>query len=449
MMKRKVCAALLLLALTAAAGCGNKESDIEPSGTSVPEENVTSQKNTSDTAATGDNANGENGFKKVRMHDNVNTFSTFLFTNVMDNSENENVLISPLSVYTALSMLENGADGDTFKELNNSLNGYFNLSDALAEFMRLEPLPKEQLNSFARYYNDTTDKDVLSIANAFWVADRDELKPSDSFMNVLHDDYKSEFFRSPMNDDTIKTINNWVSENTNGKIKDLLNENSPVNADTAAIILNAVSFEDKWLCEYEPSESYTDVFYNSDGTNGSAVYMHSEENALHDEEKAKGFVKSYKNDRFSFAVLMPNEDIDFNEYAYRLYTNDVFRDCITNCSGTAANTLLPKFEFDYDCSLSDTLHNMGIKAAFDGETADFSNMFDDASVYVEDVLHKTHIEVNEQGTQAQAATAVIMDEDATLVEDDLEEIRIDRPFFFCIYDNEIKSPIFIGAVKNM
>ncbi|MBQ5440296.1 MAG: hypothetical protein IIT49_05880, partial [Clostridia bacterium] len=142
-MKRKICAALLLIALTAAAGCGNKEANIEPSGTSVPEEKVTSQKNTSDIAATDDNANGENGFKEVRMHDNVNTFSTFLFTNVMDNSEDENVLISPLSVYTALSMLENGADGDTFKEINNALNGYFNLDDIFAKFMKLEPLPSE------------------------------------------------------------------------------------------------------------------------------------------------------------------------------------------------------------------------------------------------------------------------------------------------------------------
>ena len=445
-MKRKICAALLLLAMISAAGCGDKEPiNDDP----TPSETVVSQAVNSDTAATVDNADTENSFSKVRMYDNVNTFSTYLFSNVMDSAENENTLISPLSVYLALSMLENGADGDTFNELNNSLNGYFNLSDALAEFMRLEPLPKEELNSFARYYNDTTDKNVLAIANAFWVADRDDLKPSDTFMSILRDYYNSDFFCSPMNADTINTINNWVSDNTNGKISDLLNENSPVSPDTAAIILNAVSFEDKWLIEYDPSESFTDIFYNSDGTDGSAVYMYSEENALHDEEYAKGFVKSYKNDRFSFAVLMPNEDVDFNEYAERLYTNDVFRDCISNSEGKTVRAYLPKFEFDYDCSLSETLMSMGIKLAFNEIEADFTSMFGEDSVYVGDVLHKTHIEVNDEGTQAQAATAVEILEKGVILEEEMEEIRIDRPFFFCIYDNEIKAPIFIGAVKNL
>ncbi|MBQ1517905.1 MAG: serpin, partial [Clostridia bacterium] len=150
-----------------------------------------------------------------------------------------------------------------------------------------------------------------------------------------------------------------------------------------------------------------------------------------------------------FAVLMPNEDVDFNEYAERLYTNDVFRDCISNSEGKTVRAYLPKFEFDYDCSLSKTLMSMGIKLAFNEKEADFTSMFGEDSVYVGDVLHKTHIEVNDEGTQAQAATAVEILEKGVILEEEMEEIRIDRPFFFCIYDNEIKAPIFIGAVKNL
>ena len=91
---------------------------------------------------------------------------------------------------------------------------------------------------------------------------------------------------------------------------------------------------------------------------------------------------------------------------------------------------------------------MGIQRAFDEQSADFSNMFEGGSVHVKDVLHKTHIDVNEKGTQAQAATAVIMEKDAmAVVEQEMEKIMINRPFFFCIYDNSIDAPVFIGAVQ--
>lgn len=448
-MKRKLFAILSLLALTTAVGCSSKEPEtVISSSTTDSSEQVISQDTHDIPADTYDTAKNVKGFDKQRMSENIDVFSTYMFYKTFKNADKENVLLSPFSVYTSLSMLENGANGDTFTELNQALNGYFNLDEALMEFMRISPLPKEQLNNFAKSYNDNSDNKVFSMANAFWVSDDDSLVPNSDFLSISHDYYDSEFFRLHIDSSALKTINDWVSAKTNEKITDFLDEKSGVNPDAAAIILNAVSFEGEWLAEYDAEEMYTDVFHNADETDNIISYLVAEESVLVDDEFAKGFVKEYKDGNFSFAVLMPNENVDYNEYSYRLHSNDVFKNCIKNCDGKTALTYLPKFSFDYDCSLVEVLQSMGIQRAFDEQSADFSNMFEGGSVHVKDVLHKTHIDVNEKGTQAQAATAVIMEKDAmAVVEQEMEKIMINRPFFFCIYDNSIDAPVFIGAVQ--
>ena len=218
-MKRKIFAILSLLALTTAVGCSSKEPEtVISSSTTDSSEQVISQDTHDIPADTYDTAKNVKGFDKQRMSENIDVFSTYMFYKTFKNADKENVLLSPFSVYTSLSMLENGANGDTFTELNQALNGYFNLDEALMEFMRISPLPKEQLNNFAKSYNDNSDNKVFSMANAFWVSDDDSLVPNSDFLSISHDYYDSEFFRLHIDSSALKTINDWVSAKTNEKI---------------------------------------------------------------------------------------------------------------------------------------------------------------------------------------------------------------------------------------
>ena len=166
-------------------------------------------------------------------------------------------------------------------------------------------------------------------------------------------------------------------------------------------------------------------------------------------ENALGFKKDYKDRKYSFVALLPNENITLEEYINSLDAGELL-ESIGNVKSGVVYTAIPKFSYDYELRMKDVLKELGIPTAFDAGCADFSSMgkYEDGNIFISQVIHKTSITVGERGTRAGAVTAVIMD-GASSAPVEPKEIILDRPFLYMIIDNETDLPIFIGTLTSI
>jgi len=174
--------------------------------------------------------------------------------------------------------------------------------------------------------------------------------------------------------------------------------------------------------------------------------MHSSEYNYLESDQATGFLKPYQ-DGYSFAAILPDESISIDDYISNL-TAENLSDMLKNIQNTEVSAEMPKFKSEYDTSLVDALQNMGMQNAFT-ESADFSGISSDTGLYINDVLHKTFIQVDERGTKAGAVTAVMMQENGLAVAHEPKFVILDRPFVYMIIDDANQLPVFIGTVKEV
>lgn len=211
-------------------------------------------------------------------------------------------------------------------------------------------------------------------------------------------------------------------------------------------LINAIAFESEWDEEYDDHQIFNDNFTNYKGNRKVVEMMKSEEGKYLDDGKATGFIKPYKDKEFSFVAILPNEDVDIKEYIENM-TGDSLHDLISLYEEVDVNAYIPKFSYDYGLDMNDILINLGMEDAFDRNKADFSKMTDE-TVYINSVIHKSFIDVDEVGTKAAAATSVEMRVTSAVIEDTYE-VKLDRPFIYVIMDNEANIPVFIGAVMDI
>lgn len=348
-------------------------------------------------------------------------------------AEDKSSLISPLSVMLALAMTANGADTKTKKEMETLLGGDTKL---------------EKLNEYLYTYvkNLPSDKKYkLEIANSIWFRnDENRLTVEKDFLQKNADYYGANAYKSPFDAQTLKDINNWVEDKTDGMIDKIIDE---INPDAVMYLINAIVFDAEWQNVYKKNDIYTGTFTAYDGTKRSVEMMISEESKYIDDGKATGFIKDYKDGKYSFVALLPNEDISINDYIASLSGEGLIK-AIKNSEDAYVEAQLPKFSYDYTVSMNDALKTLGMPTAFNTGTADFSKLGKSArgNIYIGEVLHKTFISVDELGTKAGAVTKVEMrDESARLG----YTVKLDRPFVYMIIDNETKLPIFIGTVMDI
>ncbi len=374
--------------------------------------------------------------------DIIKSFSNELFKNCFadPNAENPNTLVSPISVYTAIAMVNNGADGQTRNEINTLLTGNENTSI-------------ESLNNYlSDYMSKSNSGDIINIANSMFIIDRKDITINQAFNDVLKNSYYAELFHGDTSIKTVEKINSWVNKKTNEMIPAILPPQE-LNPNTISIILNAVAFDGKWLSPYDPeTDVFKKDFNNYDGSVIETDFMNSTENNYIQTKNAVGFVKYYEPDSndnyYCFVGILPNENIDINKYVESLSANDI-SDMVSSCEHCDVNVNLPKFTFDVSYKLPKTLSDMGMPTAFT-PSADFSGMAESSSgngISIGDVIHKTHIEVDEKGTKAAAVTGIIMQDNAIAVAEEPKIVTLDRPFVFAIYDKENDIPLFIGSVK--
>lgn len=344
-------------------------------------------------------------------------------------SEKENVLVSPYSVVQALAMTGNGADGITKEEFENVIGGGIDF-DELNKYLYTQ-----------RTGQPNDDKCKLLTANSVWTRNDDErISPYPEFLQKVVDYYSAELFKAPFDEETVKEVNKWVDTNTDHMIPKIVNEIDP---ETVMMLINAVTFDAKWRSPYYKEDVWKYDFTNYNGTVQQAEMMFSDEYSYLEDENATGFYKYYQGGRYAFAALLPNEDISVTDYVNSL-TPESLHNVLSNPQEDYIRAGLPKFSYDYGKELSEILADMGMPSAFD--YADFSKLAPQ-SIFISKVIHKTHIDVFEEGTRAAAVTVVEANDGCPAPPE--KEIILDRPFVYCIVDTETYLPVFMGTLMNL
>lgn len=363
-----------------------------------------------------------------------NDFALHLGDKLLKESNGENLFISPLSVTFALSLVLNGAEGETRAELQQALG--------------LEGLTLEALNKGNKVLTDLLtyeDTEVeLKIANGLWA--RKETPLLDSYTDTLKKSYKVKVKTLDFEDEgSAKTINNWVKKNTDGRIEEIV-EPSLLKSNVM-LLANAIYFNGTWSKPFEESFTRKAPFYLADGTEETVQMMMQTTVLPHKEtESFKAVRLPYGSGAWDMVVVLPNEGLSLTEVAPQLLSqSDAWREGFEEGKAVVE---LPRFQLKYNNSLRDTLQLLGVKSAFDSAAADFSAMTGKPSgLYMTDVLHKSFIEVNEHGTEAAAVTSVMMAGSAP-PPDKPFQINVNRPFFFAIEDHTTGSIVFMGTVFN-
>ena len=257
--------------------------------------------------------------------------------------------------------------------------------------------------------------------------------------------YGAQAYKAAFDDQTLKDINNWVKDHTDGMIDSILNQ---IDEDAVMYLINALVFDAEWQHVYDKSDVYKGKFTNIGGIEKQVDMMHSEETVYLQDENAIGFMKPYSGSKYNFAVLLPNEGIDIYEYIAGLTGESLMETLSTPQLGMVMATL-PKFSYEYELTMNDVLKELGMPSAFSGSTADFSKMAQSSrgNIYIGDVLHKTFISVDELGTKAGAITKVQMNDESAPMSEWV--VTLNRPFIYMIIDNETNLPVFIGTVMDV
>lgn len=353
-------------------------------------------------------------------------FATSLFR--LSRSDKDNSAISPLSVMLAMTMTANGADGDTKAEIEAALGNGISV---------------EMLNRYLYYWSEalpTDEKLKLELANSIWFKNSG-FDADESFLRSCVDFYDADIYSADFDKQTVKDINNWVKSNTDDMIDKMLDE---LHDGNIMFIVNAIAFDAEWNVKYSSSNIYNDIFTAANGKKHSVSMMKATEHYYIRTADAQGFIKPYKDNKYSFVALLPNENIGINDYAAS-FTAEKLQNALDCAYKKSVEVSMPKFSSSYEIELNDALKAMGIEKAFDAGEADFSKLGSSeyGNIGIEEVLHKTYISVDENGTNGSSSAAAgitygIADQTLTL----------NRPFLYMIIDNATDMPIFIGTVMN-
>jgi len=352
-----------------------------------------------------------------------------------------NLFYSPHSISVALAMTYAGARGETAEQMATTIQ-------FLLEQDRLHPAFNWldiELASRGEGAQGKDDKGFrLNIVNAIW-GQKDYEFLSD-FLDVLAENYGAGLRILDFINETEKsrlTINEWVSDQTEGRIKDLIPQGA-IDALTRLVLTNAIYFNAAWEYPFDEDMTADGPFYLFEGGQVSVPMMKQTEVFGYTEGDGYQAVElQYDGGELSMVILLP-EAGNFQAFEEGLQAQQVC-DIISDLQPTGIALTMPKFEFDSEFSMKDTLAGMGMPIAFSGG-ADFSGMTGTLDLHISEVIHKAFVSVDEAGTEAAAATAVIMRESAP---PELPvEMTIDHPFIFLIRDIETGAILFVGRVMN-
>ncbi|MGA8848775.1 MAG: serpin family protein [Dehalococcoidia bacterium] len=353
-----------------------------------------------------------------------------------------NLFYSPYSISLALAMTYAGARNETAQQMADTLH-------FLLEQDRLHPAFNWLDAELASRGEGAAGKDGgkfrLNVVNAIW--GQKNYKFLSNFLDVLAENYGAGLRILDFTTETEKSriaINDWVSDQTEGRIKDLIPPGA-IDALTRLVLTNAIYFNAAWKYPFDDKVTADGPFYLLDG--GQAIVPMMRQTESFGYAKGEGYQAVellYDGDELSMVILLPASG-NFQAFEQGLQSQQV-SDTIKGLQFTQVTLTMPKFEFDSEFRLKDTLAGMGMPIAFSPGDADFSGMTGNRELFISDVVHKAFVSVDEAGTEAAAATAVIAAGSAA--PQPPVEVTIDRPFIFLIRDIETGAILFVGRVLN-
>ncbi len=358
----------------------------------------------------------------------INAFAFRVFLQIVKRNGNRNLFISPLSLTLALALLHNGADGTTKQEL--------------AEILGIQSIGLEEANTAYAALRDELkqcgSQVHLSIANSLWMHER--LLFRQDFSQRSQNFYSAEVFNLNFADSNAPlSINDWVKNKTNGKINEIIKPGD-IDANTILILLNAIYFKGVWKWQFSKANTKEAPFILLDGK--SKLHPLMTQSGVYEYFQSKDFqaiALPYEDSNISMIVFLPDEQNSLSNFQQRLDTQkwQQWRSQFSRMQGYLG---LPRFKIDYEDSLMDAFKAMGMKVALSSR-ANYQNMCD-AFVSISDIRHKAFMEVNEEGTEAAAATSVLMQRSIN----QKFSMVVNRPFFCAIQDDQTGVILFMGAI---
>jgi len=359
----------------------------------------------------------------------ISDFGLSVFKNSIS-PDGGNQIFSPLSAIVCLALITNGTDGETLEQIETMLGCDINtLNKGLLSY------------SYDILFGDSP----VNIANSLWINADSEFKASEDFLQKNANYYSAQIYSAEFDNKTLKDINKWCEEQTDGMIKQIL---SQIDGSALIYMINAMTFEAEWESKYKNNNIIDSFdFKNYDESISDVTALHSEESIYLPDEKAVGFIKNYKGNRFSFAALLPNEEVDIYEYIASL-DGERWTKIWNNRARGEVNVKLPEFKCDSEMDLAKTMKMLGVTDMFSPECANFSRLgiSDNRNIYCNIFKQKASIQVDRNGTKAAAVTNGLAGEGAQPVR---VNVFLNRPFVYAIVDNDTGIPIFIGCVTNL
>lgn len=351
----------------------------------------------------------------------------------------DNMFFSPWSIMLALSMVYEGAEGDTATEMQGVLH-----------------VPKDDTarhDGFKTAYaqtNPTSGEYELSTANAFWGSDAATIKQP--YLDLIDEYYGAKaqsmnFAGDP--EGCTDTINDWVANNTHDKIRDIIPPGA-ISPYTDAVLTNAIYFKGQWVYEFDANDTTDRDFTTAAGPVKKVPTMSIEGSQTRflyaEDDKMQALELPYKGDKVSMVLLLPkSDDISALDAAM---SNKYLKDTLDSMDDFRVNMYIPSFKFENKYMLVNTMKALGMTKAFDSTQSNFSGIMDQKFA-ITDIIHQSFVEVNEKGTEAAAATVVIGDDDGDdTPPDPVYTFRADHPFIFIIKQNDTDNVLFLGKVSD-
>jgi len=383
------------------------------------------------------NPEGDSSLRSPDWYEVNQTFSLDMFQRMIENEESENVIISPLSIELALSMLSNGAADETLAGIEQTLAQQgVDRSIANMHFLNL-------MND----YNNRSNIE-LSVANSIWVDEGFPVKPS--FLEVNETFYDATVESLDLQaGGAADQINSWVSDKTENRIEEIIND---IPANAVMYLINAIYFKGQWFNMFDSVATAPAPFILGNGNEVQRDFMmKSDPLATISTDQFDACSLPFKDSTFGMSFFIPKSGIALEDWISTITVedwqtwNDRLQFVTENVAGSNVSVFIPKFTIEYEALLNPYLQAMGMEEAFTTGAANFSNMTE-MPVEVSEVKHKTFFEIDESGAEAAAVTSigVVLTGGLPVT----REIRLDRPFMIVLHDYTTGNIMFVGKIGN-
>jgi len=345
----------------------------------------------------------------------------------------DNIFVSPTSLYSALLLAYNGASGETKEDFS--------------ELLDITEWTEEEVNETMyvladRLRKDTNDMEVTT-ANSLWLADTYTFQTD--YKKTMETYFDAHMEAMDKTDDaSADKINKWVQNKTNDKIEEIIEP--PLQSNFVALLVNVLYFNGNWQFEFPEEGTEDDTFYATDKDIEVPFMQLEEELAYMENDNVEAVQLPYGEGEMMMEVYLPKEAEDMSDFLTTTFPEQ--RENWKNAFNKATGTVhMPKFELEYDIVLNDVLQELGLEHAF-SDQADFSSLVEESeALRISEVKQKTFLDVNEKGTEAAAATSVEIEETSLIIDEEFD-MHIDRPFVFTITDTETDAILFLGKIEE-